>query len=44
MDTRVAKMLDRGWQVVLQVALSGEGRGLRCFAKRATLTIAFSKP
>jgi hypothetical protein len=44
MDTHVAKMLDRGWQVVLQVAHAGEGRGLHSFAKRDTVTIACSKP
>jgi|ERR1700723_573954 len=44
MDTHVAKMLSCGWQVLTQVAHSGQGRGLRPFAKRDTITIAFRKP
>lgn len=44
MDTHVGKMLSRGWHVMTQVAHSGHGRGLRPFAKRDTITIAFSKP
>lgn len=44
MDTNVGKMLRRGWQVLTQVAHTGQGCGLRPFAKRDTITIAFSKP
>jgi hypothetical protein len=44
MDTHVGKMLSRGWQVLTQVAHSGQGRGFRPFAKRDPITIAFSKP
>jgi hypothetical protein len=38
------KMLSRGWKILSQAAHSGEGRGLRPFAKRDTITIAFRKP
>lgn len=41
MDAHVGKMLSDGWQVVTQVAHSGQGRGLHPFAKRDTITIAF---
>jgi hypothetical protein len=44
MDAHIGKMLSRGWQVLTQVAHSGQGRGLRPFAKRDTITIAFRKP
>ena len=44
MDAHVGKMLSRGWQILSQVAHSGQGRGLRPFAKRDTITFAFSKP
>ena len=44
MDTHIGKMLGQGWQVLSQVAHSGHGRGLRPFAKRDTITIAFGKP
>jgi hypothetical protein len=43
MDAHVGRMLSEGWQVVTQVAHSGQGRGLRPFAKRDTITIAFRK-
>ena len=44
MDTHIGKMLSRGWQIFSQVAHSGQGRGLRPFTKRDTITIAFRKP
>lgn len=44
MDTHVAKMLSQGWRVLAQIAHSGHRRGLRPFAKRDTITIAFRKP
>jgi hypothetical protein len=43
MDAHVGRMLSEGWQVVTQVAHSGQGRGLRPFAKRDTIMIAFRK-
>lgn len=42
-DTHIGKMLSRGWNVLTQVAHSGQGRGVRPFAKRDTITIAFRK-
>jgi hypothetical protein len=44
MDTHIGEMLSRGWRVLTQVAHTGQGRGLRPFAKRDTITIAFGKP
>jgi len=44
MDAHIEKMLSRGWQVLGQVAHSGQGRGIRPFGKRDTITMAFSKP
>jgi hypothetical protein len=44
MDTHIGEMLSRGWQVLTQVAHTGQGRGLRPFAKRDAITIAFRKP
>ena len=44
METHVGKMLDEGWQILTQVAHSGQGRGLRPFSKRDTITIAFRNP
>jgi len=44
METHIERMLSQGWQVMMQVALSGQGRGLRPFAKRDAITIAFRKP
>jgi hypothetical protein len=43
METHVGKMLSQGWQVLTQVAHSGQGRGLRPFAKRDTITTVFAK-
>jgi hypothetical protein len=43
MDAHVGKMLRDGWQVATQAAHSGQGRGIRPFAKRDTITIAFRK-
>lgn len=43
MDSHVGKMLSCGWRVFSQVAQSGQGRGLRPFEKRDTITIAFRK-
>ncbi|HSY66225.1 MAG TPA: hypothetical protein VK829_16650 [Terriglobales bacterium] len=44
MDTHIGEMLSRGWRVLTQVDHTGQGRGLRPFAKRDTITIAFGKP
>ena len=44
MDAHVTTMLSQGWRVLSQAAHSGHGRGLRPFAKRDTITIAFAKP
>ena len=43
MDTHVGKMSSRGWNVLTQVAHTGQGRGLRPFAKRDTITIPLRK-
>lgn len=43
MDAHVKKMSSDGWQVLTQVSHSGRGCGLRPFAKRDTITIAFGK-
>ena len=43
MDTHVAKMLGKGWEILSQAAHSGQGRGFQPFAKRDTITISFKK-
>jgi hypothetical protein len=44
MDTRLGKMLNRGWQVLTQAVHSGQAWSLRPFAKRDAITIAFGRP
>jgi len=44
MDTHIARMLGKGWEVLSKTAHSGRGRGIQPFAKRDTITISFKKP
>ena len=43
MDDHMVKMLNDGWEVLTQMAHSGERRVLRPFAKRDSITVSFRR-
>jgi len=43
MDAHIERMLSDGWEVLTQMAHSGERRVLRPFSKRDTITISYRK-
>jgi hypothetical protein len=44
MDNHIARMLEAGWEILVQTAHSGRGRTLQPFVKRDAITISFKRP